>query len=175
MNTRLFPAAAAALATALVLTACGKSGSGNETVAPREIEQGTSCTLDGMLLADYPGPKAQIHYADRADPDWFCDTVEMFHVYLSPEQVRAVRALYVQDMGKADWDKPLGLWIDARKAFFVVGSKRHGSMGPTIASFAQQADAEKFAGEYGGKVYPFSAITADMSMLDGGALHDSIM
>lgn len=140
-----------------------------------QAEAGTSCALDGMLLADFPGPKAQMHYAGQDAPDFFCDTVEMFHLYLNPEQVRAVRALYVQDMGAAAWDEPQGHWIDARQAFYVVGSSRHGSMGPTIASFAKAADAEKFASEYGGKVFPFAGITADMAVLDGGTLHDTHM
>ena len=156
------------------LGGCGKSETATD-VAPIEITQGTSCTLDGMLLADYPGPKAQIHYAGQAEPEFFCDTVEMFNVYLNPEQVRPVRGLFVQDMGKADWDQPQDHWIDAKSALYVHGSKRHGSMGPTIASFALEADAAKFAAEYGGKVYRFADVTPDMVVLDGGALHDSNM
>ncbi len=158
---------------AALLTACGPSGT-STAIAPLEINPGTSCSLDGMLLADYPGPKAQIHYAGQAEPDFFCDTVEMFHMLLNPEQVRAVQGVFVQDMGKADWDVPRGHWIDAKTAFYVVGSKRDGSMGPTIASFAAQNDAGKFAAEYGGKVYRFADITPDMVVLDGGVLHDSI-
>ena len=46
----------AALAATLV-AACGKS-SGPAAVSPLEITRNTSCSLDGMLLADYPGPKA---------------------------------------------------------------------------------------------------------------------
>ena len=159
---------------AAALTACGQSETAN-AVVPLEIGQGTSCALDGMLLADYPGPKAQIHYAGQAEPDFFCDTVEMFHVYLTPEQVRPVRGLFVQDMGKADWDEPQGHWIDAKSAYYVHGSRREGSMGPTIASFALEQDAAKFAAEYGGKVYRFSDIEADMAVLDGGVLNDSRM
>lgn len=160
---------------AVTLTACGRSDPRSAAIAPLEIERGTSCALDGMLLADYPGPKAQIHYAGREAPDFFCDTVEMFHVYLNPEQVRAVRAMFVQDMGKADWDEPLGHWIDAKTAYYVHGSRRRGSMGPTIASFAREGDALKFAEDFGGKVYRFADITADMVALDGGALHDATM
>ena len=159
---------------ATALTGCEQSAT-STAVAPVEINHGTSCTLDGMLLADYPGPKAQIHYAGQAEPDFFCDTVEMFHMVLNPEQVKAVRGLYVQDMGRANWDEPRGHWIDAKTAYYVPGSKRHGSMGPTIASFALQKDAAKFAAEYGGKVYRFSDITPDMTVLDGGAIHDSNM
>lgn len=156
------------------LTACGQSETAS-TVGPIEITQGTACALDGMLLADYPGPKAQIHYTGRAEPDFFCDTVEMFHLHLNPEQVRQVTGLFVQDMGKADWDQPKGQWIDAKAAFYVHGSSRRGSMGPTIASFAAEQDAAKFAAQHGGKVYRFSEITPEMVMLDGGALHDSTM
>jgi copper chaperone NosL len=157
------------------MTACQPTDAPGTALVAVEIDAGTSCSLDGMLLADYPGPKAQIHYADRPEPDFFCDTVEMFGIYLKPEQVRPVKALYVQDMGKADWEQPRGAWIDARSAWYVLGSSRHGSMGPTIASFAQEADAQKFAGTHGGKVLPFDAITPDMAVLDGGALHDSKM
>ena len=128
-----------------------------------------------MLLSDYPGPKAQVHYAAQDKPSFFCDTVELFNVLLAGEQVRAARAIYVQDMGKADWDAPQGHWIDAKTAFFVLGSKRHGSMGPTIGSFAQEADATKFATEHGGKVLRFGDIKADMVDLSGGALHDTRM
>ena len=163
----------AALATA-VLAGCGQSAS-TAAVAPRDFDRSTSCALDGMLLADYPGPKAQIFYAGQDAPDFFCDTVEMFHVYLTPEQVRNVRGIFVQDMGKTPWDEPRGHWIDARNAFYVYGSKREGSMGPTIASFALEQDAAKFAAKYGGKVYRFADITPDMVVLDGGVLHDSNM
>lgn len=175
MNTGMRAAVALALALVVVLGACSKQGDGAASGTPHEIAHGTSCALDGMLLADYPGPKAQIHYAGRAEPDFFCDTVEMFNIYTNPEQVRAVRAVYVQDMGKTDWDQPLGAWIDARGAHYVVGSSRHGAMGPTIASFAERAAAEAFAREFGGKVHAFAEITADMAVLDGGALHDSTM
>lgn len=164
----------AAFAAALI-AACGQpEGPAGATLAV-EIDRSTACALDGMLLADYPGPKAQIHYAGRAEPDFFCDTVEMFSIYLKPEQARAVKALFVQDMGKADWNEPRGHWIDARSAWYVQGSSRKGSMGPTIASFADEAAAQKFAAEFGGKLYRFDAVTADMVVLDGGALHDQRM
>ena len=164
-----------ASAAAGLLAACGGSSDGSGAVAALEIDRSTSCALDGMLLADYPGPKAQVHYSGLAQPDWFCDTLEMFNVYLNPEQARLVTGMFVQDMGKTPWDKPEGNWIDARSAFYVSGSKKLGSMGPTLASFALEADAQAFAKEWGGEVLPFSGIDADMVVLDGGALHDQSM
>ncbi|MBP7442111.1 MAG: nitrous oxide reductase accessory protein NosL, partial [Thauera sp.] len=117
-------------AAAGLLAACGSGNQGGgKTITPLEIDGSSSCALDGMLLADYPGPKVQMHYAGVERPDWFCDTIEMFNVYLNPEQARLVTALYVQDMAKAEWNAPKGNWIDARTAFYVFGSKRLGAMG----------------------------------------------
>ena len=164
---------ALSLVLLLGLAACGeKSAPG---LAPVEIDRSTACDLDGMLLADYPGPKAQIHYANQAAPTFYCDTVEMFNMLLRPEQVRAVLGAHVHDMGQADWQQPQGHWIDAKTAFYVLGSKRHGSMGPTIASFKQEADAKKFVTEYGGRVLRFDEFTPEMVDLSGGALHDTRM
>jgi copper chaperone NosL len=163
------------LLAAGLLGGCADKASTSAALTPVEIERGTACALDGMLLADYPGPKGQIHYADKATPDFFCDTTELLSTLLGGEQVRAVRIAYVQDMAKADWSQPQGYWIDAKAAFYVVGGKRHGSMGPTIASFAEDADAQRFTKEYGGKVLRFADLKADMVDLRGGALHDSHM
>lgn len=166
-------AGVACLLAAALLAGCQEPP--NAPVAVVEIDRNTACSLDGMLLADYPGPKAQIHYEGASAPEFFCDTVEMFSVYLKPEQARKVKALMVQDMGKADWNAPAGHWIDAQTAFYVAGSKRLGSMGPTFASFAREEDAAKFAAEYGGKVLRFADVTPEMAALDGGALHDKKM
>ena len=167
--------AASAIAPLGLLSGCSEQAAQQRSLAPVEIDRSTSCELDGMLLADYPGPKAQIHFAGQDKPSFFCDTVELFSTLLAGEQVRAVQAVYVQDMGKADWNQPQGHWIDAKTAFYVLGSKRHGSMGPTIGSFAQEADATTFAAEHGGKVLRFGDIKADMVDLSGGALHDTRM
>ncbi|TXH91298.1 MAG: nitrous oxide reductase accessory protein NosL [Rhodoferax sp.] len=163
-----------ALAAPLWLAACDSANTAN-SLAPLEIDASTTCELDGMLLADYPGPKGQIFYSGQDKPQFFCDTVELLHTLLQPEQVQAVASAYVQDMGKADWDKPRGQWIDARTALYVIGGKRHGSMGPTIGSFAVDADAQAFAQQWGGKVLRFADIKPDMVDLSGGALHDSKM
>lgn len=157
--------------TALLLAACGETA---KPALPLEIAGDTACALDGMILLDFPGPKAQIHY-DQGTPEFFCDTREMFSILLRPEQKRRIVAIYAQDMAKADWNRPEGQWIDAKSAFYVVGSPRRGSMGPTVPSFASEADARKFAEQHGGKVLPFAQVTLDMVDLSGGASHDERM
>ena len=82
-------------AVACTFSACQPSHPGLQHV-PTDIDASTTCSLDGMTLADYPGPKAQIHYAGQAKPTFFCDTVEMFHAVLRPEQVKAIDAVFVQ-------------------------------------------------------------------------------
>lgn len=163
--------------TLCILLSMGGGGctqTSQPTLAPVEITQDTSCALDGMLLSDFPGPKAQIHYS-QGPMDFFCDTTEMFSIFLRPEQQKRVRALYVQDMGAADWHEPRGHWIDARQAVYVQGSKLRGAMGPTLVSFADIDKAQAFMAEQGGKLYRFDEITPDMVVLDGGALHDQRM
>jgi copper chaperone NosL len=155
----------------LALAACEQP---QEPVTAQEISAGTSCSLDGMILADFPGPKAQIHYAN-GEPDFFCDTNEMFSIYLQPEQKKRITAMFTQDMGKTDWDQPQGQWIDARQAHYVQGSSMAGSMGPTLASFGSKHEAEKFAQQYGGKVLRFEEVTAEMADLSGGVIHDQHM
>jgi len=162
----------AALGLLLALGACSQTD--QAPPAPLELTKGASCSLDGMLLLDFPGPKAQIHYS-QGPADFFCDTVEMFSIYLRPEQQRRVLGLYVHDMGRADWDEPRNEWTDARSAYYVVGSKRRGSMGPTLASFAQESDAAQFAAQHGGEVLSFDQITPEMVTLDGGVLKDQHM
>lgn len=167
----LIAAGAASLAS---VVGCGQAES-RTVISPVEIDPASTCDLDGMLLADYPGPKAQIHYAGAAAPVFFCDTVEMFATVLTPEQVKPIRAVFVQDMGKANWEQPRGHWFDAKTGFYVVGSKRRGSMGPTIASFAVEADATRFAGEWGGQVLRYADVKPNMADLAGGAVHDTKM
>lgn len=161
----------AIMLAALAVVACNKA---LPPAAPQAITQGTVCSLDGMTLLDYPGPKAQIQYADGTT-EFFCDTVEMFSIALRPEQQKRIRGIFTQDMAKADWREPKGQWIAARSAYYVRGSSQRGSMGPTLGAFATRADAQAFAQKYGGSVLAFSEVTIDMVDLHGGATHDSGM
>lgn len=165
----------AALGLSALVGCSREGGDAKRATGPQEIAAGSSCSLDGMLLADYPGPKGQIRYKGDAELHWFCDGTELLATLLRPEQVRAVEGAWVQDMGKADWDKPVGHWTDARQAVYVLGSKRHGSMGPTAASFADQGAAQAFSQKWGGRVITFAQLKPEDVDLTGGALHDTRM
>ncbi|WP_238551954.1 nitrous oxide reductase accessory protein NosL [Herminiimonas sp. CN] len=162
---------AASLLLCILLTACNQA---IPKVTALEPTSDTACELDGMILKDYPGPKAQIHYAE-GKPEFFCDLMELFMMVLAPEQKRPMAAVFVQDMGKTSWEHPAGNWIDAKSAVYVVGSKKLGSMGPTFGSFSRMQDAEAFAQKEGGKVLRFDQITQDMLNRGGNAAHDTTM
>ncbi len=164
------PALRAALVAALLAAAC------TPQAVPHATELGANaiCSLDGMQLADFPGPKGQIVY-DVGDPEVFCDTVELLSSYLQPEEQRHVVAVYTQDMAATPWERPSGHWIDAKGAYYVIGSRKAGSMGPTLGAFAREPDARAFATENGGRVLRFAEITPAMVALDGGVLKDAGM
>ncbi len=162
---------AALLAFFALFAGCGEE---RQPAQPQEITRQTACSLDGMILADYPGPKGQIVYA-RGDPDFFCDTMELVSILLRPEQVKPVAGAFTQDMAAADWAQPKGHWIDAKTAWYVLGGDLEGSMGPTLATFARADDAQAFARKHGGRVLRFDEITPAMVQLDGGVLKDERM
>jgi len=156
---------------ALLLAACTPN---TPHLSAQEPNADTACALDGMMLRDFPGPKAQIQYAEGA-PDFFCDVMELFALVLESEQKRNVAGLYVQDMSQAEWAHPSGHWIDAHAAFYVVDSRKTGSMGPTFGSFGSEAAAKAFAAKEGGRVLRFEQISRDMVSMGSGAAHDNAM
>lgn len=162
---------ALSLAVFATLAACDKAA---QQVSALEPGGDTACALDGMVLKDYPGPKAQIHYKEGT-PEFFCDLMELFATVLAPEQKRPVAGLFVQDMGKTAWERPEGNWIDAKTAIYVAGSKKPGSMGATFGSFSNMQDAEAFMQKEGGKIVRFEQITLDMLNVHTGAPDDNKM
>lgn len=162
---------AASAALLVFLAACEEAA---HQVMAQEPGNDTVCALDGMVLKDYPGPKAQIHYAEGA-PEFFCDLMELFATVFVPETKRPIAGMFVQDMGKTAWEHPEGHWIDAKTAIYVVGSQKSGSMGQTFGSFSSVQDAEAFAKKEGGNVVKFQDITPAMAGVHAGAGHDQAM
>ena len=132
------------------------------------IESADECHLCGMLISSFAGPKAElfrkgITQADGNSVKKFCSTRDMFSFYLDPENKRNVTTILVHDMSKAPWNAPKDeFFIDARSAFYVVGSSQRGAMGKTLASFSAKSDAEAFAVEFGGKVVDFNAVNYEL-------------
>lgn len=118
----------------------------------------------GMTLVEHAGPKGQILLRGDDTPVWFSSARDAVAFTMLAEEAKTLRAIYVSDMGKAtSWDDPGATnWIDAREAFFVVGSDRRGGMGATeTVPFGERAAADRFAAEHGGRVLRLADIPAD--------------
>lgn len=139
----------------LALMACKEDSAAlvlPDPVALTEEAAGHYCQ---MVILEHQGPKAQAHLAGLLAPLWFSQVRDGLAYVISPEQEAEILVLYVNDMGKAkSWDEPgADNWIDARDAFFVVGSNAIGGMGaPEIAPFGTDTQAQNFATIHGGEV-----------------------
>ncbi|WP_417513114.1 nitrous oxide reductase accessory protein NosL [Marinobacter sp.] len=153
----------ALLMFAVFLAGCsGEAEKVAEKPAPVHIEDGDECHVCGMAITRFPGPKGEVITEKEQAVRKFCSTRDMFAWVLQPENVMRKHTLYVHDMSQTEWASPDDTaLIDAREAFFVVGSERKGAMGQTLASFATESAAHDFMMEHGGKVLQFGAITLE--------------
>lgn len=151
-----------ALFIVLAVLAAGCDGKPAASVPqPQEITADAIGRYCGMALAEHSGPKGQIFVAGISDPIWFSSVHDAIAFTLLPEEPKDIAAIYVTDVGKvSNWDSPEpGSWVDARKAWFVVGSARTAGMGGSeLVPFGREADAKGFAAREGGRVVRFDQI-----------------
>lgn len=112
-----------------------------------------------MTVLNHKGPKGQIILSDNKLL-WFTSVRDTIAFTLSPEEPKNIAAIYVNDMSDANWDNPgTDNWIEARKAWYVLNSKRSGGMGAAeTVPFSTKESAGLFVNKEGGEVYSFSEI-----------------
>jgi copper chaperone NosL len=160
--TRRIVAALAVLA-GIALTACNESRT-TEIPPPAPYDAGAIAHFCGMALGEHQGPKGQVWVGGRDTPYWFTSVHDVIAFTLLPEEPKNIRAIYVSDMAKAaDWAHAEGGgWIEARQAFFVIGSDIAADMGPSEeVPFSDKAAAEVFVAKHGGRVVAFNDIPKD--------------
>jgi copper chaperone NosL len=154
----------------LLLSACGEDDQplAAKAPAPKPLTRDAIGYYCNMIVADHLGPKGQVLISGRAQPVWFSSARDTIAFTLLPEEPKNIAAIYVNDMGRASWDHPeADTWIDARKAWYVIGSKRAGGMGaPEAVPFAAKPDAESFAHRYGGQTVAFADVPGDYVLED---------
>ena len=156
--------------TVVSLLSCGQS---DEAAMPaaRELTRDAIGYYCMMTVVDHQGPKGQIILTDTEEPLWFTSVRDTLAFTVLPGEPKNIAAIYVTDIGKASWDNPEpGTWVDARQAWFVVGSDVSGGMGaPELVPFGVNADALAFAEEHGGEVFEYAAIPKKMFLgAEGG-------
>lgn len=148
----------------LLLSACDNNQVAAPPPPPVELSSDAIGHYCSMVVAEHPGPKAQIFVSDVAVPRWFPSVRDMFAYTMLPEENQDIRAIYVSDTGASDNYATVadGAWVEAMNAHYVLGSKIAGGMGlPETIPFADAIDAAAFAQEYGGKVVSFDEVTLD--------------
>lgn len=140
---------------------------------PVIIQNGEECDLCGMYINRFPGPKGQVFERGGVTAKRFCSTRDMFAYALQPEHQHRIEHIFVHDVATAPWDEQeKAQYIDAKTAFFVSGHDLKGAMGPALASFSTQADANQFIELHGGEVLKFSDIDIDtLSMMSHQEMH----
>jgi copper chaperone NosL len=152
----------ALLAGLLMLGACQRET--EAPPAPFAMTQDAMGRYCGMNILEHTGPKGQIILAKYDEPIWFSSARDAIAFTMLPEEPKDIKAIYVSDMGKAPtWDKPgADNWVEARQAFFVIGSDRKGGMGAAEAvPFSTEEAAKAFAGDHGGDIVRFDAVPRD--------------
>jgi copper chaperone NosL len=150
----------AAFAGALALAGCNDQKTA-EAPPPFELTASAIGHYCGMNVLEHSGPKGQIILASRKEPVWFSSARDALSFTMLPEEPKDIRAIYVSDMAKApSWSKPgAANWIDAKKASYVVGSRRKSGMGADEAiPFSDRSAAEKFAAENGGRIVAYAEV-----------------
>ena len=154
--------AACAALCAVLLVGCKDQVAAPDPVKLTREAIGNYCN---MIVADHPGPKVQIHEKGYPKPLWFTSVRDGLAYLKLPGEAQKVLAIYVHDMGQAEsWSKPQdeGIWINAKNAVYVIGSKKRGGMGAKeTVPFANRADAEQFIAEHGGELVAFADIPAN--------------
>jgi len=155
------------LFASVLLTACGddkKTTEVAEVLGPVAFESGDECHVCGMIITELPGAKAQALESSGTAVRKFCSAQDMLSWWLQPENQHLKAELYVHDVAKTPWDHPKDEHlIDARTAWYVVGSSLQGAMGPSLVSFSSREAAQLLADSKGGRVLSWDQL--DMAVL----------
>ncbi|MBW2309310.1 MAG: nitrous oxide reductase accessory protein NosL [Deltaproteobacteria bacterium] len=126
--------------------------------APRKPTKKDKCPVCGMFVYKYPDWVGEIIFKD--DSVFFFDGAkDLFKYYFNlkkynPKKIQAdIDSMYVTEY----YDLKL---INARDAFYVIGSDVYGPMGNELIPFANEPDAREFMKDHKGKkILKFDSIT----------------
>ena len=107
------------------------------------------CPVCGMLLYKYPRWIARIEYKDKnVSFDGVKDMMKYYFEHQKNIKNMLVQEYYTQKV------------IDAKKAYYVIGSDIYGPMGNELIAFKDEASAKRFYLDHKGKeILKFDAIT----------------
>jgi len=117
------------------------------------VTKDDKCQVCGMFLHYYPTWVAQINYP-QGETYKFDGNKDMLKFYFNNE--KGIVDVFVQDYYTLET-------LDARSAYFVIGSDVLGPMGNELIAFKSKKSAENFALDHKGKkVLPFKELNAKL-------------
>lgn len=128
----------------LLTTALASAQEPSRRPSPRD-----KCPVCGMFVSKYPDWTATLEFQDGSQA-WFDGAKDLFKFladpgrYMPGRKSTDVRVVTVTDYYAV---KP----VDAKEAFFVVGSDVFGPMGKELVPFAKKTEAEEFLRDHRGK------------------------
>ena len=120
-----------------------------EDKVPLQPSKKDKCPVCGMFVYKYPDWVAEIVFKDGSTA-FFDGAKDLFKYYFNlkkynpTKSIEDIAAIYVTEY----YDMKI---IDARKAFFVVGSDVYGPMGKELIPLVNKADAEAFMKDHKGR------------------------
>ncbi|MDP2433673.1 MAG: nitrous oxide reductase accessory protein NosL [Pseudomonadota bacterium] len=147
---------------ALALPA-GAGGFSVPDPAPRDL-----CPVCGMVVSKYPAWTATVVYQD-GHAHHFDGAKDLFkYLFDVSRYAKNHRARDIARIGVTDYYELKR--IDARQAYFVIGSDVLGPMGHELIPLASRADAEEFLRDHHGRrILRFDEVKRDLpAKLDAG-------
>lgn len=125
-----------------------------------EIPQDAKCPVCGMFVSKYPKWVAQIQLQD-GHSHYFDGIKDMMKFYFNPTKYHKHLNEQILQINVTDYYNVE--LIDAKKAFYVLGSNVYGPMGEELIPFKSEEEAKKFMNDhFGKKVLKFEEITENI-------------
>jgi copper chaperone NosL len=119
------------------------------------------CPVCGMFVSKYPYWTTAVRFRDGSHV-YFDGTKDMFKYLHDPKKYgparkpEEIQAVMVMDYYRLSW-------IDARKAWYVLGSDVYGPMGKELIPLEKEADAQEFLRDHKGvRIIRFSDVAMEV-------------
>ena len=125
-----------------------------------EVPQDAKCPVCGMFVAKYPKWVTQIQLQD-GHSHYFDGVKDMMKFYFNPTKYHSHSNSQISQINVTDYYNIES--IDAKKAFYVIGSNVYGPMGEELIPFKSEEEAKKFMNDhFGKKVVSFDEIKENL-------------
>jgi len=127
------------------------------------VKEGEKCPVCGMFVDKYPKWAAKIDYTmNNADSHAVFDGAkDMFKFYFNPTKWGSYKGIDFKKVQVTDYYTNKA--VNAKDAFYVIGSDVYGPMGRELIPFASKENATTFMSDHGGKkLITFDEVTEGM-------------